>query len=358
MKYVQLGILAALVLVATLLGLNLMKDSRQTSALDPIPATAAEADTAKAAESDIPLPAMIEPPAPVEGTEPPPPAAPERKAVPETARREPAVTTPPRAVDRPSPGTPRPVTVSTAPASVPPAPRAESIQVDPPQSTQSLPDPPVETASLGTDQNRYELMRPERQTPQRPEPQAVSVPPAPVEPPRTVVIPSGTILTVRMGQHLSSESSSEGDTFTATLDQPLVFEDLVIAERGSRVEGRVVQAEEGGRVKGVASLALQLTKISTSDGQTAAVQTQTFIWDAPKSVKGDAAKVGIATGVGAALGAIFGGGKGAAIGAGVGAGAGTGTVLATKGKPAEIDAETRVNFRLDQPLQLTEKINQ
>ena len=37
--------------------------------------------------------------------------------------------------------------------------------------------------------------------------------------------------------------------------------------------------------------------------------------------------------------------------------AGSGTALATKGKPAEIPSETRINFRLDQPLTITEKIN-
>lgn len=156
---------------------------------------------------------------------------------------------------------------------------------------------------------------------------------------------------------ISSESASVDQTFTGTLDQPIVHEDLIIAERGSKVEGRVVQVVDSGRVKGLASLAIQLTKISTSDGQTVPVQTQTFTMTAEKSGKGDVAKVGIATGIGAALGAIFGGGKGAAIGAGVGAGAGTGTVLTSKGKPAEIPSETRINFRLESPLTLTEKIN-
>jgi hypothetical protein len=230
------------------------------------------------------------------------------------------------------------------------------IVVDPPTSTSeawSTPKPP----EPGQDsQNRYELMRPERADP-TPKPSAASASSAAVEPPRTVVLPAGTILTVRTTRMISSESATVDDSFTGTLDQPLVHEDLVIAERGSKVEGRVVQVVDSGRVKGTASLAVQLTRINTSDGQTVPVQTQTFTMNAEKSTKGDVAKVGIATGIGAALGAIFGGGRGAAIGAGVGAGAGAGTVLGSKGKPAEIPSETRLNFRLDAPLTLTEKIN-
>jgi len=62
-----------------------------------------------------------------------------------------------------------------------------------------------------------------------------------------------------------------------------------------------------------------------------------------------------ATAIGAAIGAIAGGGKGAAIGAGVGAAAGVGGAMATRGKPATLPTETRINFRLSAPVTVTEK---
>ncbi|MBL8221078.1 MAG: hypothetical protein JNL62_17725, partial [Bryobacterales bacterium] len=55
------------------------------------------------------------------------------------------------------------------------------------------------------------------------------------------------------------------------------------------------------------------------------------------------------------LGAIFGGGKGAATGAGAGGAAGAGTVLATRGKPVVLPAETRISFRLSQPVTIIER---
>ena len=48
-------------------------------------------------------------------------------------------------------------------------------------------------------------------------------------------------------------------------------------------------------------------------------------------------------------------GKGAAIGAGVGGAAGTGAALVTRGEPAAIPSETRINFELTAPLEIAEQ---
>jgi hypothetical protein len=182
-------------------------------------------------------------------------------------------------------------------------------------------------------------------------------PPAPPPPPKlnTVTIPAGTLLTVRLSEALASNKNQAGDSFRATLDQPLVVDGFVIAERGARAEGRIVDTTEAGRVKGVAELGVELVRLTTSDGQRLALQTETFRKRGETSVGGDAAKVGAAAGIGAAIGAIAGGGKGAAIGAAVGGAAGTGGVLATRGKAAELPVETRISFKLTNAVTVTEK---
>jgi hypothetical protein len=174
--------------------------------------------------------------------------------------------------------------------------------------------------------------------------------------PQTVTIPAGTLLTVRIDQTLSSETSESGDNFRATLDTPLVVDGFVIAERGARAQGRVVEVDRGGRVRGTASMTLELVSLTSSDGQRIRVETGSFARQAERSRGRDAAKVGAAAGIGAAIGAIAGGGKGAAIGAGVGAAAGTGGVLATRGGAAEVPSETRISFKLAQPVTVTEKL--
>lgn len=174
--------------------------------------------------------------------------------------------------------------------------------------------------------------------------------------PETVTIPAGTSISVRINTTLNSEKNVAGDTFTAVLDAPLVVNDIVLAERGAKVEGKVVEVERSGRVKGLGRLTVGLTQIQLSDGQRVDVTTDAWEREAESTKKADAAKVGVMTAIGAAIGAIAGGGKGAAVGAGTGAGAGTGVVLATRGKAAQIDVETRIPFRLSSPLTVTEKI--
>jgi hypothetical protein len=160
---------------------------------------------------------------------------------------------------------------------------------------------------------------------------------------------------VRLTGALSTERNNSGDTFAANLDQPLVVNGLVIAERGALVEGRVITADKGGKVKGVAFLSLEITRIHLSDGQTITVHTDSFDKHAEETHGTDAAKVGGGAAIGAIIGAIAGGGKGAGIGAGAGGAAGAGDVLLTRGKPATLASETRITFRLSEPVTVTER---
>ena len=149
---------------------------------------------------------------------------------------------------------------------------------------------------------------------------------------------------------LSTKTHEPGQTFAASLEEPLIHSGRVIAPKGAEVEGRIVEADKGGRVKGRAELAVQLTSLRTADGHAVHIATNTVTQEAHGTKGKDAAKIGIGSGVGAAIGAIAGGGKGAAIGAAAGAGAGTGVVLATRGDPAVIPAETVLQFELHSPV--------
>ncbi len=181
-------------------------------------------------------------------------------------------------------------------------------------------------------------------------------PPPPAPTPATVTISRGTLLTVRLGETLSTEKNSAGDQFNAVLDQPLEVDGFVIAERGAKAQGRIVELEKSGKVKGLARMAIELTHLHTSDGQNVRINTSAFTRQAESSTKMDAAKVGIGAAIGAAIGAMAGGGKGAGIGAGAGGAAGAGGVLLTRGKPAELRVETRISFRVSEPVTLSEHL--
>ena len=210
---------------------------------------------------------------------------------------------------------------------------------------------------------------PETQPAPAPNPSAVAPPapatavesaPQPVEPPappapRQATLKSGTLLQVRLIETISSDKNHPGDIFNATLDAPLVVDGLVLAERGARVEGKVVESQQAGRVKGLASLALALTRLNLSDGQHVEISTDSFSKMGPTSKGTDAAKIGGGAALGAIIGAIAGGGKGAAIGTGVGGAAGAGDVLVTRGKPAVLPSETKISFRLNNSVTVTER---
>lgn len=171
--------------------------------------------------------------------------------------------------------------------------------------------------------------------------------------PDPITVAAGSTLRVRTNVALSTKANRSGDAFTATLVEPLVSDGKVIAPQGATVRGVVANADPGGRVKGVARLAVRLTEIDVPSEGSVAIATNVVSRQARTTKKRDAAKIGIGSGIGAAIGAIAGGGSGAAIGAGAGAGAGTGWVLATRGEPAVLPAESLLAFRLAQPVTIT-----
>ena len=166
-----------------------------------------------------------------------------------------------------------------------------------------------------------------------------------------VTIHEGTKLRIALIDGVSTTRSSPGDSFLASLAEPIVIGGKTIMDKGTKVHGRVTDVTESGRVKGRASIRLVLTDIERN-GRKIPISTKPFAATAQNTKKRDAGVVGGSAGVGALIGAIAGGSKGAAIGAAVGGGAGTGTVLATKGKEIHYSPETRLTFILATSLEI------
>jgi len=167
-------------------------------------------------------------------------------------------------------------------------------------------------------------------------------------PPRLTIKP-GTYVTVRINQWLSSDRNQQGDTFTATLNQPIVVDGIVVAQRGQTVYGRVSEAQKAGRVEGTSRLGLQLTQLSLVDGDQLPIQSQMVNRTGPTSVGRDAAAIGGTTALGAIVGAGVNGGRGAGIGAGAGPAVGIIGVLLTRGRPTVIYPESVLTFQVQAP---------
>jgi hypothetical protein len=173
-------------------------------------------------------------------------------------------------------------------------------------------------------------------------------------PPAQVELPAGTEVRVRLDQDLGSKISRPGDTFTATVSDPVVINGQTVIPKEARADGTVVDAKALGRFKGGAALAVRLDRITTSWGAYP-VSTSSIA----RAEKGKGKRTGILAGGGAGLGALIGGlaggGKGAAIGALAGAGAGTAGSAFTGNKDIVLPAETLLTFKLDHSVQITEQ---
>ena len=169
------------------------------------------------------------------------------------------------------------------------------------------------------------------------------------EAPRPLIVPAGTVLTVRLGQSVGSKISSPGQTFTATLASPLAVEGKTVVPAGATASGTVVDAKPLGRFKGGAVLQLRLTSI-TVNGVDQSISTSSLTRTATGKGKRTAIMAGGGAGLGALIGGLAGGGKGAAIGALAGGGAGTGGAAFTGNKDIILPAESALSFKLEQPL--------
>ncbi|MBZ5516533.1 MAG: hypothetical protein LAN62_17130 [Acidobacteriia bacterium] len=166
---------------------------------------------------------------------------------------------------------------------------------------------------------------------------------------RSFTIPQGTELEVRLMDSVGSARNRAGDTFLATLDEPVVVDNWVVLPKGVRVTGRVTAAQPSGHLRSPAELGLTLTSVELG-AATYDIATSGYVRRTKSHAKRNAGWIGGAAAGGALLGALIGGGKGAAIGAGVGAGGGTATAYATGKRDILLPSETRLRFRLAQPL--------
>lgn len=168
---------------------------------------------------------------------------------------------------------------------------------------------------------------------------------------RSVNVPTGTRITIRTIDAVDSDKNQVGDKFQASLEQPLVIDDVTVVPKGADVYGRLTQATEAGHIQGRSQLKLELTGIVVN-GQTIPLVTGDYSVSGSSRGASSAKRVGGGAALGAVIGAIAGGGKGAAIGAGVGAGAGTAVQVMTKGEQVHVPSETLLEFTIQQDVRI------
>ena len=211
-------------------------------------------------------------------------------------------------------------------------------------------------ASIDDDDRRPALRRSDNNTPPPPPPAVMR--PDPVESSRSPVqqgsmeLPAGTNFLVRMIDGVDSEVNRVGQTFQASLDEPVRSPGGdVLIPRGADVTVKLVDAKESGKFTGRAELALSLQAVKVN-GQMVDINSQTVTQQSGSRGERTAKVAGGTAAVGAIIGAIAGGGKGAAVGAAAGGAAGAGAEVVTKGQRVKIPSETRLTFVLDSAVRI------
>jgi hypothetical protein len=181
-------------------------------------------------------------------------------------------------------------------------------------------------------------------------PEAAIVPtPSPAPP---LVLPAGTVLTVRTTDAIEAKSAQPGQTFQVVLPQPVTRHGHTAIPSGATATGTIVSAKQGGKIKGESALALELTSVRVR-GVSYPIATNQHV-QRQKGKGGRTTKLGVGGAAGGAIiGGIAGGGKGAALGSIVGGGAGVAGSATTGNKELTIPAETVLQFKLAQPVKLT-----
>jgi hypothetical protein len=172
--------------------------------------------------------------------------------------------------------------------------------------------------------------------------------------PKPIIVPADTEITVVLDSTLGSKTSTPGQAFTATVQEPVEIEGKVAIPKGARATGTVKDAKAAGHFKGGAVLALTLTSIEIN-GKDHEIQTSDATQVSKGKGKRTAALIGGGAAGGAGIGALAGGGKGAAIGALIGAAAGTGGAALTGNRDITLPAETALSFKLLQPMEVKAK---
>jgi hypothetical protein len=129
-----------------------------------------------------------------------------------------------------------------------------------------------------------------------------------------VTIPAGTEIHVVLDAPVSSRDNQAGDTFEATVSEPVVIGGQTVVDRHARVRGVVVEARPSGHLSKPALLALGL-KSMQSNGAWVEIRTHDLTLEGKSHQKRDTVAIGGGSALGAIIGGIAGGGKGAAIGA-------------------------------------------
>ena len=165
---------------------------------------------------------------------------------------------------------------------------------------------------------------------------------------RSLEIPSGTEVDVRLVTALTSDTAQVEDRVEATTMVDLYNGNTVIVPAGSVMTGWVTSVDRASRTDRKGSLTIEFNRVRINNRN---YDTKAYVTQALESdgIKGEAGRIGAGSAVGAIIGGILGGVKGAVAGILIGGG---GVIAATEGKDVHIPEGTVLRVRFDSAVPL------
>ncbi len=163
---------------------------------------------------------------------------------------------------------------------------------------------------------------------------------------KTVILPSGTLLPVRLSGEINTATAQPNQIFHADLVSDINYDNDLLIPRGTIFIGRIISAQPAGRFSGYPELSIELTDFTVNgpDGpQKISVITEPISSKGKGRGANTAKKAGGVAVLGAIIGAVAGGGKGAAIGALSGGAVGAGMNI-RRGQEIVLQPEQLLQF--------------
>ncbi len=158
---------------------------------------------------------------------------------------------------------------------------------------------------------------------------------------------TGTKIRVRMDNEINSKVSSENDTFTVKISEPLKVRESIVLPIGTIIEGRITKVKRAALGGKSGSLEVFFETLQSPDGEKQKIEgVLVNQLNAESSPTATALTVVGGTALGAIVGAASKAQSGALIGAGIGAGAGTSIAFLRKGKDVRIKTDEEFEIEL------------
>ncbi|MBV9182514.1 MAG: hypothetical protein JO356_14480 [Acidobacteria bacterium] len=159
---------------------------------------------------------------------------------------------------------------------------------------------------------------------------------------KTITLPEGTVISVRIADDIHSNHNHRGDFFTGTVDPSVLVDNHVVIPRGTEAHLQMAVDKKGGHLHGKAEVELELISLVVG-GENISAES-----DIVKKKKGAlSTKATAAAAAAAKPGAVGAAGAAASVNP-IGA-ASVGAIAVFKAPKVEIKAGTRIAFTLTSP---------